>query len=219
MPARNSRKIYQAKGFYHLYNRGVEKRVIFQDDQDYAVFLNYLKQYLLPKPTSELQEKLANPSTHYKERDLIVKLLRLNNFSDSLELLAYSLMPNHFHLEVYQENPETIDIFMNSLCTRYTMYFNKKYNRVGHLTQGVYKAVAVTSESQLLELSRYIHKQAIILNNQPSSYPEYIEQRKTEWIHPEIILNYFSKSRPNLSYEYFVNGDKEFENIDKITLE
>jgi len=219
MPARNSRKIYLANSYYHLYNRGVEKRIIFQDEQDYAVFLSYLKQYLLPKPISELQKKLSNPSTFYKERASIIQLIRLNNFSDNLKLLAYCLMPNHFHLEVNQETPETIDVFMNSLCTRYTMYFNKRHNRVGHLMQGVYKAVPVTSDSQLLELSRYIHKQAIVLNNQPSSYLEYMEQRKTEWVHPEIILNYFSKSKPDMDYEYFVNGDNRFENIDKIRLE
>ncbi len=219
MPARNSRKVYLTNGYYHLYNRGVEKRTIFQDEQDYAVFLNYLKQYLIPKPILELQEKLSNPLTSYRERTSIVQLIRLNNFSGNLKLLAYSLMPNHFHFEVNQNAPETIDIFMNSLCTRYTMYFNNKYSRVGHLLQGVYKAVSITLDSQLLELSRYIHKQALILNNQPSSYPEYIGQRKTEWVHSEIVLGYFSKSKPNLSYEFFINGDNNFENIDKIALE
>jgi putative transposase len=219
MPARNSRKIYLTNGYYHLYNRGVEKRTIFLDEQDYKVFLGYLKEYLLPKPTLELQEQLANQDINYKERATIVKILRLNNFSDDLKLLAYGLMPNHFHFEINQQDPETIDIFMNSLCTRYTMYFNAKYKRVGSLFQGVYKAVEITSEAQLLELSRYIHKQTLVLDNQPSSYLDYIEQRQTQWVHPEVILGYFSKSRPNLSYEYFINGDHDIGNIDKIILE
>ena len=49
MPAKNAIKQYLENGFYHVYNRGVEKRPIFQDDQDYSVFLSYLKEYLLPK--------------------------------------------------------------------------------------------------------------------------------------------------------------------------
>jgi putative transposase len=219
MPARNSRKTYLTNGYYHLYNRGVEKRTIFLEEQDYKVFLNYLKQYLLPKPTVELQEKLANPETNYKEKAALLSLIRLNNFSENLKLLVYGLMPNHFHLEVNQNDPETIDIFMNSLCTRYTMYFNAKYKRVGPLFQGVYKAVEVTSEPQLLELSRYIHKQTLVLENQPSSYEDYVGQRHTDWLHPEIILDYFSTTRPEMSYEYFINGDHDIGNIDKIILE
>ena len=54
MPARNSIKQYIENGYYHIYNRGVEKRLIFLDEQDYSVFLSYLKEYLLPKNESEL---------------------------------------------------------------------------------------------------------------------------------------------------------------------
>ncbi|EKD85788.1 MAG: Transposase, partial [uncultured bacterium] len=161
MPAKNAIKLYLENGYYHLYNRGVEKRKIFLDEQDYSVFLSYLKEYLLPKNEKELQERLSDPSASSKEKDKILKLLRMNNFSDEIALLSYCLMPNHFHFFVKQKNPNIIDKFMNSLCTRYTMYFNKKYERVGSLYQGVYKAVLLTTEAQFLHLSRYIHKQAL----------------------------------------------------------
>ncbi len=104
------------------------------------------------------------------------------------------------------------------------MYFNKKYKRVGSLYQGRYKAVLVTSEEQFLHLSRYIHKQALRLQgrallNQPSSYKEYLGLRKTEWVHPEEILSYFSSSNPSFSYETFVKQDEEIKVVEKIALE
>lgn len=230
MPARNRIKQYHENSYYHIYNRGVEKRVIFLDQQDYAVFLNYFKEYLLPKNAEDLRKQLSDQNTSFKEKDKILKLLRLNNFAGEIILLAYCLMPNHFHFFVKQRDSLSIDKFMNSLCTRYTMYFNKKYKRVGALYQGVYKAVAIDHENQFIYLSKYIHKQAIIhqLNSQgqalqdykhPSSYPEYLGNRKTEWIHPEEILSYFSKNNPKLSYKSFVEENNDFSTIQHQTLE
>ena len=217
MPGKNTVKQYLGNGYYHLYNRGVEKRIIFLDEQDYSVFLSYLKEYLTPKNENELHEKLTNPSLASKERDKILRLLRLSNFSDEIILLAYCLMPNHFHFLIKQKSPNSIDKLMNSLCTRYAMYFNKKYKRVGSLYQGVYKAVLVENEPQFLHLSRYIHKQAIKINR-PSSYQEYLGLRKTEWVKSKEILSYFSKNNPSLSYEAFVKETDDFELLKNLTL-
>lgn len=231
MPARNRTKQYIENGYYHIYNRGVEKRLIFLDQQDYAVFLNYLKEYLLPKDEEELSKKFSDPDTSYKERDKIIKLLRLNNFADEITLLAYCLMPNHFHFFIKQKNPLSIDRFMQSLCTRYTMYFNRKYKRVGFLYQDTYKAVLVGNEAQFIYLSKYIHKQTLIHEasdlqgrtlrswKQPSSYQEYLGQRKTLWIHPEEVLSYFSKTNPKLSYKSFVEESDDFSPIQNKIIE
>lgn len=219
MPAKNSRKTYVANGYYHIYNRGVEKRIIFLDQQDYSVFLSYLKDYLLPKNEKELYERLSDPQISSKEKDKVLKLLHLNNFGQEIILLAYCLMPNHFHFFVKQKNIGAIDNFMNSLATRYTMYFNRKYKRVGHLYQGVYKAVLISNEAQFLHLSRYIHKQALDLKNQPCSYPEYMGSRQTLWIKPDEILNYFSRTNPSHSYENFVAQQEESEKLKDLTLE
>lgn len=228
MPGGNARKQYVDNTYYHIYNRGVEKRVIFQDAQDYAVFLGYLEQYLLPKDEEEMNKLLSNPNTSYKEREDILRLFRLNNFADEITIVAYCLMPNHFHFLVYQKNADSIDKFMNSLATRYTQYFNKKYQRVGPLYQGVYKAVMVETDPQLLHLTRYIHKQALATSGQawmpnamgqPCSYPEYLGKRKTEWVHPEEILKFFSKNNPKNTYESFVKDQDDFEIVSKLTLE
>lgn len=205
-----------------MYNRGVEKRLVFQDAQDYAVFLSYLKEYLIPKNTKELSEKLADQNTSYKEKDKIVKLLRLNNFSNEIELKAYCLMPNHFHMLVKQKNRQSIDVFMNSLGTRYSMYFNRKYKRVGSLWQAVYKAVLVKSDGQLLHLVRYIHKQALNPDGeevQPNSHFDYLGTKKTEWVRFDEVLSCFSQSNPNLTYKQFVLQTEEPKIIQHIKIE
>lgn len=227
MPATNSLKEYSSNSYYHIYNRGVEKRLIFQDDQDYTVFLSYLRTYLIPKDTDLLNQQLSDPSLNSKEKRKILNLLNLNNFSEEIILLAYCLMPNHFHFLLKQKNPNDMDRFMNSLATRYTMYFNKKYKRVGTLYQGVYKAVIVYTDKQLLNVTHYIHKNPVkdmpksifkklafqgealpAYFSQPSSYPEYLGQRETPWVHTEEILAFFSKEHPNYSYQKFIEeGD------------
>jgi len=232
MPCLNSRKQYLKNGYYHLYNRGVEKRIIFLDKQDYSVFLSYLKDYLLPKDEEKLFAKLADANTCYREKDKINNLLQLNNFAGEITLLAYCLMPNHFHFFVKQNSQNSIDKFMNSLCTRYTMYFNKKYKRVGSLYKGVYKAVLITSDEQFVYLSKYIHLQALLASQgealgswqaQPSSYPEYIGIRKTEWVNPEEILENFTKNITSItkikSYKEFVETIEDSEQYKSFDLD
>src|SRR3989344_7509218 len=225
MPARNRIKQYLENGYYHIYNRGVERRLVFLDQQDYSVFLRYLKEYLLPKDEEDLRKQLSSPNNTYKERDKILKLSRLNNFSNEITLLAYALMPNHFHFFIKQKSAISMDKFMQSLGTRYTMYFNRKYRRIGPLYQDTYKAVSVETENQFIYLSKYIHKQALIHQSpvrthpkgqtlrgyeQPSSYPEYLGKRKTEWVHPEEILSYFSKTNHKITYKAFVEEKDDF---------
>lgn len=231
MPAKNSIKIYSEDSYYHIYNRGVEKRLIFQDEQDYGVFLSYLKNYLLPKNEEELRNKLADPNLSYKEKEDILKLLRLKNFSGQIMLLTYCLMPNHFHLLIKQRLANTMDRFIKALCTRYTMYFNSKYKRVGPLYQGVYKAVLVRSDQQLLYLTTYIHRNPLgnsatkgetlraVLMKQPSSYPDYLKECKTEWVYPEEILSFFSKNSPAMSYQTFVEQTPDHNLIKDIAID
>lgn len=214
MPAKNKIKEYHENGYYHLYNRGVEKRVIFADKQDESVFLSYIKEYLTPKDSDKLSRTINDDTSTPHQKAQARKLIRMNNFSDQLNLLAYCLMSNHFHLLVKQTVPRTIEIFMRSLCTRYVQYFNHRNNhRVGPLFQDVYKAVLVESEEQLLHLSRYIHLnplqkgRSLKESPQPSSYPNYLGFIKQDWIKPHEILSYFAKSGTN-SYSSFVENSQ-----------
>lgn len=214
MASKNSVKIYAPNSYYHIYNRGVEKRDIFLDPQDFSVFLSYLKNYLLPKDLIALNSTLSSENASRTEKSKALKLLKLKNYSEDMELLCYALLPNHFHLLAKQKE-NILSNFMNSIGTRYGMYFNRKYKRTGVLFQDIYKAVLVQSEEQLLHLSRYIHHNPTRWLNLspkhwrttqlPSSLPEYLNQKNTAWIKTDHILNYFSKTNDKLSYENFLD--------------
>lgn len=224
MPARNVLKEYGEDCFYHVYNRGVNKRKIFKDKQDYAVFLSYLKEYLSVRDNEKLMEILADPASTQAEKSDARKLLGLNNFFGRIELLAYCLMPNHFHFLIKQKDKQAMELIMRSLMTRYTMYFNRRYGRVGTLFQSSYKAVLVETDAQLLNLTRYIHRnphpgmilKGVSLNDltsQPSSYLNYLKRINQEWVKPNFILQNFSESGFN-SYQEFVesyDSDSEHE--------
>lgn len=222
MASRNSVKFYIPNSFYHVYNRGVEKRNIFQDQQDFSVFLSYLSTYLTPKDELGLQQIISSENTNIQEKDKALKDLRLKNYATKMDLACYSLIPNHFHLLVRQSIP-CLNYFMNSLGTRYGMYFNRKYKRSGVLFQDVYKAVLIESEEQLLHLSRYIHLNPLKYLGLPvsqwrnvtlpSSLPEYLNQRNSPWIKSSYVLDYFSKTNRNFSYESFLGLENDFEII------
>ncbi len=212
MPSSNRVKIYVECGYYHVYNRGVEKRVIFQDDQDHRVFLSYLKSYLSSvfQQTSHPILEVTGPGP--------VRIRPLKSFFEEVSLLCYCLMPNHFHLLLHQVPSDGMQRFIQALCTSYTMYFNKKYKRVGPLFQGPYKAVFVDRDSYLLHLTRYIHlNPKEVTGPGPvtareyvySSYPYYLRLKQAAWLHPEYVLDYFRSAqrkdyRDFLSYESFV---------------
>lgn len=187
MPSKNSLKIYVENGIYHVYNRGVEKRIIFQDEQDYKVFLSYLKQYLSPESSLQGQS---------------LQTRRPKNHSSKIKLLVFCLMPNHFHMMIEQTDKNAISSFMKSLLTRYSMYFNRKYKRVGSLFQSRYKAILIKEEPYLLHLSRYIHLNPVGITehivDSYSSYSRYLGSTNTPWIHPELILSFFAKNEPTL---------------------
>lgn len=205
MASKNSVKTYAENAFYHIYNRGVEKREIFLDNQDYSVFLSYLETYLSPKDEAKLQAIIQSATSTTKEKDKALKLLHLKNYFGKIELVCYALMPNHFHLLIHQKTND-INKFMNSLGTRYGMYFNRKYRRSGILFQDVYKAVLVSSDEQLLHLSRYIHLNPQRANSlsSPSSLADFANKRNTAWIKKDVVLDYFSKSNSKNSYEKFL---------------
>jgi len=207
MPSKNTVKIYLENGYYHVYNRGVEKREIFLDEQDCSVFLHYIRMYL--SPIEELQKSIQ-PGTR------ALRFIPLN-LSKEINLIAFALMPNHIHLQLKQISKDGIIKFMRRLSTGYAMYFNKKYKRVGPLFQGIYKAANIESDEYLLHLSRYIHLNSINLRKSTkkinfldfSSYPYYLGNKKASWIKADEVLGYFNNARkPSekdiLSYQSFV---------------
>lgn len=195
MPHKNTLRTYIANGYYHVYNRGVEKRTIFLEKQDFDHFLQLIESYLVPQPPPP--DKLIKNTPYWRS---ILK-------EGEVTLLCFCLLANHFHLILKQRNNDGITKFMRRISNAYVRYFNKKYHRVGGLFQGKFKSVLIDNESYLLHLSRYIHQNPEV---RPldcyvySSYHHYLRKPNPPWINPQEILSYFSANNPNLSYKSFV---------------
>lgn len=130
-------------GYFHVYNRGVNKSAIFLDDQDYQNFL-YRARVLLGK--TPLPKRTAKGG---------IRLTVLPK--DLVEIITFCLMPNHFHFLLKQNDVDGARMLMHRLCTSYTKYFNKKYHRVGHVFQDVFKLKDITEDAYLTQLTGYIH--------------------------------------------------------------
>lgn len=169
MPAKNVIKTYVPDSYYHVYNRGVSKQTIFHDEQDYEVFLGLLKRYLSPVPT------LRANRTPYP------------SYAGEVRLLSYCLMPNHFHLQLYQISEEGMQLLLKSVSVAYSMYFNKRYKRIGAVFQQRYRAVLIENDGQLVHISRYIHMNPTHYNSwEWSSLPYYLNKRHADWVQPYI---------------------------------
>jgi len=138
-----------------------------------------------------------------------------------ITIICYCLMPNHFHFLLRQNTDIPVTSFMLRLSTSYAKYFNIKYDQVGSLFQGRFRAKLIETDEYLLHLSRYIHRNPKeILPSTPgvgldkyewSSYLSFIDKNKAELVDPTFILNYFKKNNPKEDYKTFVEYDDEKE--------
>lgn len=211
MPYKNKTKQLIEGGYYHAYNRGYNRNLVFHDDRDYKTFLYIVKKYLDPNFTE----------TKILPTGESVKVSVGTPLYEKVELQAFCLMPNHFHFLVKQFTEDGMPRLLNILCSQYTSYYNSRYKRSGTIWQGTYKAVRLTSEEQYLHVSRYIHlnpvevslkpKKLIIsnLSNYPySSYGVFINKKKYDWLNSRDILQSFllNQSSSQNSYQSFVES-------------
>lgn len=169
--------------YYHIYNRGVEKRNIFLDKKDYFHFLK-----LLYVCNSSKSITLRNIGEQFNRGGTIV------------DIGAYCLMPNHFHLLCKEKINSGITMFMKKLLTAYAMYFNKKYKRSGILFQGRFKSEHADDDRYLKYLYSYIHLNPAKLKN---------AKWKESQINKVDELFVFIKNYPYSSiYEYKTNKIK-----------
>ena len=145
MPTKYLVRNLRENSYYHAYNRGVGEESIFRDEQDYKMFLFYLDIY-----TSPLEAVCARYSA-------LPPRLTAKNLGDDIRLVAYCLMPDHFHLLVKQESTLAMPQLLKQVTNGYTTYFNSKYKRGGRLMQGRYRAVLIESEYLLIQMVRFVH--------------------------------------------------------------
>ena len=129
--------------------------------------------------------------------DYVGYLERLRKCKDKykISIICYCLMPNHFHLLLRQDSEIPIFKFIQPLHTSYSMYFNNKYDKVGHLFQGPFKQKVIDKDEYLLQVSSYIHLNPVVdglaskpENYQWSSYPDYIGMREGTLCDKKMVL-------------------------------
>lgn len=211
--------------YYHVYNRGVNKRHVFLNRSDYIRATNLIRYYnyldypirfskflLLAKDQREETWNRLKPSKTYTD------------------ILTYCLMPNHFHLLLKQNEENGISKFLANLQNSYTKYFNIKNERIGPLFQGQFKAKKIDSEEQLIHVSRYIHlnpySSAIVKDTNKllayewSSLSEYLNNCRYEICNKDLLLSYFTDV---IAFKKFIldNAEyqKELEDIKHLTFD
>ena len=211
---------------YHVLNRGTGGIPIFKNRYDYQKFIQIFLYYQNENPPVRFS-RLSLLSKDQRE-EIFSRLKKEKNFR--VEIIAYCLMPNHFHFLLKQTKEGGIANFIRLSTNSYARYFNTKYQRKGSLFEGRFGAVRIENEFQLLHVSRYIHlnpyssflvKNLTSLANYPfSSLPEYLGKTKEEICQKEIVLAEFSSVE---KYKDFVmdqaDYQQELEKIKHQTLE
>jgi putative transposase len=177
MPYKNVLKIDVEDCYYHIYARGNNCRPVFREDYDYRVFLNLLKRYL-SKTRQQDDSGREYPNLH-----------------SELELLSYCLMPNHFHLLIYQTNQGAMTKLMRCVMSSYSRYFNKKYKTSGSLFETRFKASLINNDAYLMHISRYIHLNPDNWRAYPySSIHAYFGVGLSDWLQPQRIIDLFGST-------------------------
>lgn len=168
--------------YFHVYNRGVDRRITYHDDADLERFVRGLIAF-----------------NDVRKREVILSRLRCRPQRSSqplVKILCYALMPNHYHLLLQQLREGGIATFMQRLGRGYAAYFNHRNNRTGSLWESEYKAVRIKTDAQLLQTSRYIH-----LNPLKLFFPEWKIRGVPNFEAADAVL----QSYPWSSYPHFLN--------------
>lgn len=207
--------------YYHIYNCGVEKRTIFENERDFQRFLDVIDFYLYDQKISfaQFQELKGEAKQTYKH---------INPLTDDklrVSLIAYCLMPNHFHFVLKQKKENGITSFISDISNSHSRYFNIKYDRLGKLYQGPFKAKQLGDEQSILNVTRYVHinppeskrtnpNGALKPENYPySSYQIWINPTFEDVLPPELSYSEISRFRRNVGgasgYKSFTEAQLE----------
>ncbi|MFA6392572.1 MAG: transposase [Candidatus Paceibacterota bacterium] len=182
--------------YYHIYNRGIDKRVIFKIKGDYERFIMLL--YLANSEESFRIDNLVN-----NQNKKYYDILKIKKEKSIISIGAWCLMNNHFHILVRQDVDGGITKFMRKLGVGYSMFFNIKYQRKGALFGGLFKAKLVGNDDNYLrQLFAYIH-----LNSLEIEFPEWEDNLNKS----SVDMKNFLESYKYSSYQDYT-GDDRIEN-------
>lgn len=198
--------VFANNSYYHVYNRGYDRREIFGIDKEYKRAMATVRYYRFGN--------LIIPLSRYLELSEKAQKVAIRNIEKNknqlVEIVSYCLMPNHFHFLLKQLKDDGIKDFIGNFSNSYTKYYNTRHQRSSSLLQGTFKAVYIETNEQLLHLSRYIHLNPIkssrvdidnLEDYRWSSYREYLGLDKEKLCDPGIVLSQFKNSG---KYEDFV---------------
>jgi putative transposase len=207
------RKIPFAIGeYYHVYNRGTDKRTIFSEEADINRFFQSMEEFNTSDPIGSIYEnfylkaKTSKASHQSSLGSPTSKKDRLVNF------VAYCVNPNHYHFILQPAVDKGVEKFMQRLGTGYTNYFNIKYDRTGALFQGRFKSVHINSNEYLLHVSAYVNLNDKVhqlgsptskLIKSRSSWREYMEKGNATWCEKETVLGQFHNKK---EYQIFAEN-------------
>lgn len=206
--------------YYHLVNRGVDKKNIFLEERDYVRFLLLILYLQFPRLALTNLSRYVN--NYVKHRMFNIGEENLGE-PRTVGLVSFCLMPNHFHLLIEDKKGTGISKYMQRALNAYTKYFNAKYNHSGHIFQGPYRCVHIDNNTQLLHTSAYIHLNPRELKNWFKKETEYpwsslqdflIANRWGSLLQKEIIEEQFNPSSGH-SYRSFIKTSpaKDFSSI------
>lgn len=205
---------------YHVLNRGNGAIPIFKLSYDYRRFLEIITYYQNSKPPLRFSKYLQLPAT--ERTRIIEELIKKGDFW--VEIIAFCLMPNHFHFILKQLKDAGIFNFMSLSQNSYARYFNLKNKRKGGIFEDRFKAIIIETNEQLLHLSRYIHLNpysSYIVKDFPSllKYPysslgEYLGLTQTQLCKKEIVLDQFTGPK---DYKEFLANQADYQrSLDQI---
>ncbi|MBN2197630.1 transposase [Candidatus Wolfebacteria bacterium] len=194
----NKDKIIAGK-IYHILNRGTDKRKIFLDEKDYLRFIHDLFEFN--------DENQAFNIGHFFNKEYIdVRRQYIENRKKRkllVEILAFCLMPNHYHLLLKPKKDSGVSEFIKKINGGYAKYFNNRYQRTGTLFQGKYKSILIKQDAHLIHLPYYIH-----LNPLDLKFPEW---RNRELKNYKAAMKFLENYRWSSFPDYI--GKKNFPSI------
>lgn len=212
--------------YYHIFNRGIERRIFFTNRWEYQRAIELINYYRYENHNVRYSKYLNMPIEQRKE--IMKNMEKINK--RIVDIIAYCLMPNHFHFLIKQIADNGISTFIANFTNSYTKYFNTKHERNGTLLQGPFKAVFVETDEQLMHLSRYIHLNPLFQNIVKekdlerylwSSFNEYLNSNSLYSIcQKEIVLNNFFNIKKYREFVYdHISYAKELEKIKHLLME
>lgn len=203
--------IFAINQIYHVYNRGVEKRPIFLNKRDYLRFLDVTNYYRFAN--CPIKFSYFKKLSRREREDILEKLEKESKLL--VDILAFCLMPNHFHFLLKQLADKGISKFMAKITSGFSHYFNIRHDRSGHLFQGNFGAVRIEEDEQFMHVTRYIHLNPItsylieikgLASYRWSSYPEYLG-KSSGFTDVRESLSYFNNPQ---KYQEFVENQADY---------